>query len=136
MGATATITLLPGGGGDASVEPGLHRRQHAPPPHPVWGAYRQRGDALGIPILAYDCVSEEAAGVAAHVVAQMLGGAEPGLVAALVEAGAEVALIGRRQVTTDLPMYCHLRGLDCGNGGGDYDAATRGLGGNPGSCAF
>lgn len=29
-------------------------------------------------------------------------------------------------------MYRHLRGVDCGNGGGDCDQATRGLGGNPG----
>lgn len=36
------------------------------------------------------------------------------------------------QVTTDLPMYRHLRGVKCANGGGDYDKATRGLGGNSG----
>lgn len=39
-----------------------------------------------------------------------------------------------KQVTTDLPMYRHLRGVDCENGGGDYDKATRGLGGNPGGA--
>ena len=29
-------------------------------------------------------------------------------------------------------MYRHLRGVACGNGGGSYDEATRGLGGHPG----
>lgn len=38
------------------------------------------------------------------------------------------------QSTCDLPMYRHLRGVSCGNGGGSYDEATRGLGGNPGQC--
>jgi hypothetical protein len=37
------------------------------------------------------------------------------------------------QVTTDLPAYRHLRGVSCENGGGDFDKATRGLGGNPGA---
>ena len=32
-------------------------------------------------------------------------------------------------------MYRHLRGVDCENGGGDFDEATRGLGGNSGERA-
>ncbi|KAL4451787.1 hypothetical protein ABPG75_007449 [Micractinium tetrahymenae] len=122
--------------------------QRVPPPDlrakvqvtdPRWGTFRQRGAALsgdahgGIPILAFDVVCQEAVDKAEDLIEHMLGGAPPEVVAAMVEAGAEVAIIGKDQATTDLPMYRHLRGVDCGNGGGDYDKATRGLGGNPGN---
>lgn len=99
---------------------------------PRWGTYRQRGAALGIPVFAFDCVDQRAVEQAQHIVQHMLQDAEQGTLETMLQGGAEVAVIGRHQGTTDLPMYRHLRGVDCENGGGDYDAATRGLGGNPG----
>lgn len=134
VGPTATITLLPDGGTHA--EPGLHRPPAAEVSDPRWGTYRQRGTALGIPIFAFDCVDQQAVQQAEHIVHSMLQGAEQATVATMVQGGAEVAVIGRHQATTDLPMYRHLRGMDCENGGGDYDEATRGLGGNPGDWVW
>jgi hypothetical protein len=130
VGPTATITLLPDG--STRTEPGLHRPPAAEVSDPRWGSYRQRGAALGIPICAFDCVDQRAVEQAEHIVHSMLQDAEQGTVATMLQGGAEVAVIGRHQATTDLPMYRHLRGVDCENGGGDYDEATRGLGGNPG----
>ncbi|EFN55802.1 hypothetical protein CHLNCDRAFT_145288 [Chlorella variabilis] len=131
VGPTATITLQHDG--STHIEPGLHRPPLVEVSDPRWGTYRQRGEALGIPILAFDCVCQEAVETAAHIVLSMLADADGSIVESMVEAGAEVAIIGCNQVTTDLPMYRHLRGVDCENGGGDYDKATRGLGGNPGN---
>ncbi|KAI7837512.1 hypothetical protein COHA_008648 [Chlorella ohadii] len=131
VGGTATVTLLSEGG--VRCEPGLRR----PPPADIvderWGAWRLRGAAAGcIPIWAFDCVCLEAVCAAEHVVESMLRDADPAVLSALVDSGAELAIIGREQSTCDLPMYRHLRGVSCGNGGGSYDEATRGLGGNPG----
>ncbi|PSC70665.1 hypothetical protein C2E20_5933 [Micractinium conductrix] len=131
-GPTATISLLPDG--TTRVQAGLHR----PPPvefvDPKWGPFRQRGLALGtIPISAFDCVSQEAVQAAEALLESMLAVAPQEVLAGLATEGADFAIIGKKQVTTDLPMYRHLQGVSCGNGGGDYDAATRGLGGNPGN---
>jgi hypothetical protein len=65
---------------------------------PRWGTYRQRGQALGIPILAFDCVCQEAVAVAAHIIESMLADADSSVVQAMVDGGAEVAIIGRNQV--------------------------------------
>lgn len=54
VGPTATIILQPDG--SQAVLPGLQRVQQAPVHHPAFGTYRQRGEALGIPIVAFDCV--------------------------------------------------------------------------------
>lgn len=62
----ATVTLR--AEGSVAVQAGLH----APPPlaqqDPRWGAYRQRGAACGMPILAYDCVCQAAVCVAEGVI--------------------------------------------------------------------
>ncbi len=65
---------------------------------PRWGTYRQRGEALGIPILAFDCVCQEAVETATHIVLSMLADADGSIVESMVEAGAEVAIIGCKQV--------------------------------------
>ena len=54
---------------------------------PRWGTYRQRGEALGIPILAFDCVCQEAVETAAHIVLSMLADADGSIVESMVEAG-------------------------------------------------
>lgn len=66
VGATATVTLLPGG---VRCEPGLCRPPPADIEDPRWGAWRLRGAAAGcIPIWAFDCVCQEAVCAAEHVV--------------------------------------------------------------------
>lgn len=69
---------------------------------PRWGTYRQRGQALGIPILAFDCVCQEAVATAAHIIQSMLADADGSVVRAMVESGAEVAVIGRNQARSRL----------------------------------
>jgi hypothetical protein len=66
---------------------------------PRWGTYRQRGEALGMPICAFDCVCQEAVQTAAHIVLSMLADADGSIVQAMVDGGAELAIIGKGQVT-------------------------------------
>ena len=68
--------------------------------------------------------------IAASTMAAMLRDVDASIVQRIVELGGEVAVIGKDQVTTDIPAYSHLRGVECGNGGGTYDEGTRGLGGH------
>ena len=73
VGGTATLTLLPGSA--VRCEPGLHRPPPAVIEDPRWGAWRLRGAAAGaIPVLAFDCVSQEAVSAAEHVVEVGKGG--------------------------------------------------------------
>lgn len=99
-GPSATVTLLASGG--LRVQPGLVRPPPADISDPRWGAYRLRGAACGIPILAYDCVCQEAVEAAEGVIGCMLEGAPAEVAAALEEAAAEVAIIGRDQVSMAL----------------------------------
>ena len=49
----------------------------------------------------------------------------------LIALGAAIGIIGRHQNTTDIPAHSHLKGQKSGDGR-DFDAGTRGLGGNLG----
>ena len=141
----STLTLLPSGG--VRHDPGLQ----PPPPARVtdarWGTYRQRGAACGIPVLAFDCVSQAAVRIAEHIIQvcwpwavgravllacavaalpalvvltaecatnlhmqSMLQDACTGVVEAMRQAGATVALIGRDQVG---PQLYGRRGAGC-----------------------
>ena len=95
-GDAATITLP--ADGDAQVEPGLHRPPQGEVTDPRWGTYRRRGEALGMPICAFDCVCQEAVDTAAHIMLSVLADADGSIVQAMVDAGAEVAIIGKDQV--------------------------------------
>lgn len=48
---------------------------------------------------------------------------------------AAVGIIGREQVTTDLPPHRHLKGATCRGGNDDLDGTTKGLGGSV-TCPF
>ncbi|KAG2498106.1 hypothetical protein HYH03_003864 [Edaphochlamys debaryana] len=98
----------------------------SPQPKPEWGEYRKRGSALGIEIWAYDCVLPRAVRIAEQVVGRMLELSPPEVVRRLVAGGAKVAIIGRHQVTTDIPAHSFMRWAE---GGRDTDTTTRGLGG-------
>lgn len=54
----ATIVLHRGPDTRVQVLPGLVLVPQAPVEHPRWGLYKQRGEAMGIPIMAFDCVSQ------------------------------------------------------------------------------
>uniref|UniRef100_A0A7S0WVU0 von Hippel-Lindau disease tumour suppressor beta domain-containing protein n=1 Tax=Chlamydomonas leiostraca TaxID=1034604 RepID=A0A7S0WVU0_9CHLO len=101
-------------------------------PKAEWGEWRQRADAAGIAILAYDCVGDDAVRIACHVVGRMLEHSPPAVVARLVAHKARVGIIGCRQVTTDVPDHWYMK---LSAGGRDIDATTRGLGGTQ-SCAL
>jgi hypothetical protein len=92
---------------------------------PRWGTYRQRGEALGIPVMAFDCVSQEAVATAAHLIESMLGDTDGSTVQAMVEAGAEVAIIGKEQVqcqaATRAPLH-HYPWSPLGGRGGSEGA--------------
>ena len=131
MGGGATVTI--NADGSASVQPGLQRSQpSAPTPHPTdpaAGLFRQRGAARGMAIFAYDCVDERAVRVAADTLRHMLADVGDAVVAQLVALCCSLAIIGRRQRTTDIPAHAYLRGGDTEDGR-DYDEGTRGLGGS------
>lgn len=44
---------------------------------------------------------------------------------------ADIAIIGREQVVSDMPPHGHLRGQSCAVGDRTFDHGTRGVGGNP-----
>ncbi|KAI8473554.1 MAG: hypothetical protein J3K34DRAFT_499330 [Monoraphidium minutum] len=103
-GPSADVMLLPGG------------RLHVAPPErvdswrkPEWGEYQRRGEALGIPIKAWECVAAAAVAEAARVLERMLAGAPPGVLQRLAAAGVQVAIIGRHQLTSDIPEHRFVR---------------------------
>ena len=101
------------------------------------GAYASRGGAeVGggvIPIMCWPCVDDRAVELAEGVVRSMLRGAPSAVTARMVAHECKVGIIGRRQVTTDIPCHGHLKGTTTSDGR-DFDAGTQGLGGVPG-CA-
>ncbi|KAK9855747.1 hypothetical protein WJX84_009961 [Apatococcus fuscideae] len=129
-------------GPDATVEVNQHNfcvaqpEVHCPiwpgshmwPAH--WGNYGMRGKASGIQIMAFNCVADGAVEIAAHLLNQLLACCNDGMLQRLQKAHAAFAIIGRQQVTTDIPPHSHLRGLKCSTLDRTYDSGTRGLGGS------
>ncbi|KAF5842346.1 hypothetical protein DUNSADRAFT_7660 [Dunaliella salina] len=99
-------------------------------PKPEWGMWRQRAKATpGIPVMAFDCVCEQAVNIACHIVERMLEDVQPEVLARLVGCGTRVGIIGRDQVTSDVPEHNYLK---LSRGGRNIDTTTRGLGGSIG----
>lgn len=94
--------------------------------------YEKYLDAGGIPVISSGKVPDEALVVAAGYVEHMLA-KRPDLLKALGDGGVRVAVMGKGEVTTDLPEHRKLRPKDY------WDRRARGLGGtrsNPTtSCA-
>lgn len=127
-GTTATITIA----ADASttVIPGLHIIPFEPCPHPTnpeYGMYRQRDTVCGMTIAAYDCVGDAAIAGAKELIQHMLAGVRPAIIERMVGFSSQIAIIGRNQVTTDIPQHMYLKGSRVPDGR-DYDEGTRGLG--------
>lgn len=88
----------------------------------------------GIPIKAPREVVDEAL-FAAYQRLSMLLSNQPTVISNLVSAGAELHIIGRDQVTSDLPEHQHLKGKKLDQYHGlTVDERTRGLGGLLTSC--
>ena len=89
--------------------------------------YCQAIDVGGILIVASSSVSPEALDKAGVIVNDMLV-FRPDIRTNLISLGVKVAVIGKNEVTTDIPEYRHLRGTKTSDGR-DFDTGTRGLGG-------
>ncbi len=91
-------------------------------------------DFHGIPIKAHKVVSD-AALQEAYQRLNMLMEHQPTVLANLVRAGAQLHIIGKQQVTSDLPEHRHMKGQKIESYGGlTVDERTRGLGGLLTSC--
>jgi hypothetical protein len=91
----------------------------------------------GIPIRAAQCVDDAALVVAADRLSRQMSGLPAAVLARLVSLDAAVHVIGRGQVTSDLPEHAHMRGVDGGYTqelGTTVDERTRGMGGLKSSC--
>jgi alpha-glucosidase len=101
---------------------------------PEKGFFSKRLDFHSIPIKAHLCVSNEAL-YAAYGRLSMLLSNQPNALANLAAAGAELHIIGRDQVTTDLPEWRHDKGKPLDEYHGlTRDQRTRGMGGLLTSC--
>ena len=99
---------------------------------PEQGFFSKQLDYEGIPIKAHRDVADEALHAARQRLAMMLGSL-PAVRERLRKARAELHIIGRNQVTSDLPDYRHLRGKPFA-GRQTVDERTRGFGGRRASC--
>jgi hypothetical protein len=100
-----------------------------PPQH---GFYSKYVDYRGIPIKAHEDVADEALFAARDRLAVMLRRL-PVVVWNLRQEGVELHIIGKDQVTSDLPEHRHLKGKPY-DGNLDIDQRTRGVGGQFVSC--
>jgi hypothetical protein len=99
---------------------------------PEQGFYSKRLDYQGIPIKASSAVSDDAL-VAAHARLFMMLRLLPVAIDNLKSASSELHLIGKDQVTSDLPEYKDLKDKPF-DGELTVDQRTRGLGGVIASC--
>jgi len=101
---------------------------------PDQGFYTKCVSYKGIAIKASNEVADEALFVASERLAMLLSN-QPLVAANLAAAGAELHIIGREQVTSDLPEHRHLKGKKLEEYDGlTVDERTRGLGGLLTSC--
>lgn len=130
-GACLAAALACGASGAATAEPaaGDGIRPIEPPEQ---GFYAKRLDYEGIPIKAPAVVDDRALFVARERLSRMLKNL-PEARYNLRLAGAELHIIGRDQVTSDLPEHRHLKGKPF-DGALTVDQRTRGLGGLLTSC--
>ncbi len=97
------------------------------------GSYCQRCSAKRVqccvPICAFDCVDTRAIEAARRIVERMLENCQPAIVHRMAAAGCSVAVIGRAQVTSDMPPHNFLKGIQASLGQRSYDDGCRGVGG-------
>jgi len=103
---------------------------------PEQGFFSKRLDYQGIPIKAHEAVVDEALLAARDRLATLLANL-PVVVSNLAAAGVELHIIGRDQVTTDLPEWRQDKGHPIWEptyNGQTRDERTRGMGGRLTSC--
>lgn len=100
---------------------------------PESGFYAKLLDYQGIPIKAPDIVSPTAMYEAWHRLHRQLR-SNPMIVKNLVRAGAQLHIIGKNQVTSDLPEFRDEKGKTIDDKGNTIDTRTRGMGGLVSSC--
>lgn len=101
---------------------------------PEQGFFSKELSFHGIPIKAHAVVSDEALYAAYERLATMLAHL-PAMITNLVTAKVELHIIGRDQVTTDLPEWRHDKGKPLAEYNGlTRDERTRGMGGQLVSC--
>lgn len=121
---------------EAAPPSGLPRITIIEPPEKAF--FSKRLDFHGIPIKAHQCVADEALSAAYDRLTLLFSGLlarQPAVLSNLVVRGAELHIIGRDQVTTDLPEWRHDKGVKLAEYGGlTRDERTRGMGGLLTSC--
>lgn len=101
---------------------------------PEKGFFAKQLDFHGIPIKSSASVDDRALYAAYDRLSMMLKNL-PAARDKLAKAGAELHIIGRNEVTTDLPEFRDMKGVKIPEYGGlTYDERTRGLGGLQTSC--
>lgn len=95
--------------------------------------FAKRLDYHGIPVKAHATVDDKALHEARQRLDMMLRH-QPGVLDRLVQAGASLHIIGKDQVTSDLPEHRHMKGKRFGGPNITVDERTRGLGGLLTSC--
>ena len=124
----------PAAAGAAENDPGTNAPAIVILNPPGQGFFSKQLDFHGIPIKAHACVADEALRAAYGRLARMLANL-PAERARLAAAGAELHVIGRDQVTTDLPEWRHDKGKKLEEYHGlTRDERTRGMGGLLTSC--
>lgn len=94
------------------------------------GAARWAGaGSQSLPVCAYECVDARATEAATRIVEQMLLHCPAAVIGRMATAGCSIAVIGRRQVTSDMPPHRFLRGVKASLGQRTYDDGCRGVGG-------
>ena len=93
------------------------------------GFYHHCVRIASIPVRAHVCVSMEAVQAAADVIGGMLRDTPADVLVRMRAAGCTVAVIGRAQLTSDVPEHRFLSAANKGDW--TYDATTRGVGGSP-----
>src|SRR6185503_14676691 len=125
MNAILTALLI------ASIQsPAVDRISRIDPPEK--GFFSKRLDYRGISIKAHEVVADDALFEAKRRLAKLLDKI-PIAAENLKDAGAELHIIGKDQVTSDLPEHQHLKGKPF-DGDLTVDQRTRGLGGLLTSC--
>ena len=99
---------------------------------PEQGFFTKKLMIKGIPIKAPECVDDKAMVEAGKRIWSQIG-KQPGIILNMANAGAELHIIGKNQVTSDLPYLRHYRGQPY-DGKLTIDERTRGVGGRQASC--
>ena len=112
-GLPPTTSVLTASGAPSAEGESATERGHSGPS--TFYAQRVTIGATGLAIRAHAAVSPHALAAAAEVVGRMLQGCPREVVARLAAAGCTVAVIGREQVTSDVPEHAFLSGERCGS---------------------